>query len=225
MYIPKHNAETNIETLQALIRSHPLGAWVTMGEHELLANHIPFFLDASRGQYGTLVAHVARANPAWQQCSKTIPSVVLFQGAERYITPSWYPSKQMHGKTVPTWNYVVVHAHGIPSIIEDRAWLLENLNRLTDQQEGNRTKPWKISEAPSDHIERLLGAIVGLEIPLTALVGKWKVSQDKTEADRQGVAAGLSAFDDIQAQEMAFLVENHWKDGQQADDQARTGKL
>jgi len=215
MYIPKHNAETNIETLHALIHSHPLGAWVTIGENELLANHIPFFLDPSRGQFGTLIAHVARANPAWRLSSKTIPSVVLFQGTETYITPSWYPSKQLHGKTVPTWNYVVVHAHGIPNIIEDKQWLLENINRLTNHQERNKTTPWKVSDAPSDYIERLLGAIVGLEIPITSLVGKWKVSQDKPESDRLGVVAGLSTLDDVQAKVMASLVENHGNKGSQ----------
>ncbi len=208
MYIPRHNEETNIKTLQALIRSHPLGAWVTMGEDELLANHIPFLLDTSRGQYGTLIAHIARANPAWQLYSKTIPSVVLFQGAETYITPSWYPSKQLHGKTVPTWNYVVVHAHGIPNIIEDKEWIRESVRRLTDQQEGSQATSWKVSDAPSDYVERLLGGIVGLEIPITALVGKWKVSQDKPEADRLGVIAGLSASEEGQANIMAHLVQN-----------------
>lgn len=206
MYIPKQNIETDLPTLQNLIRLHPLGAWVTLGEGELVANHIPFYLDASRGEFGTLVAHIARANPVWQSFSKTIPSVVIFQGAESYITPSWYPSKKLHGKMVPTWNYVVVHARGFPTIHEDRDWLLGALNRITDHQEQKRAAPWKVADAPEDYLDRLLAGIVGLEIPITSLTGKWKVSQEKAEPDQLGVIAGLAELGDAEAVRMAALV-------------------
>jgi transcriptional regulator len=136
MYVPKHHEETDISVLQSLIRAHPLGTWATQGDGELIVNHVPFLIDPSRGECGTLIGHVARANGVWQSFSKTVRSVVIFQGAESYITPSWYPSKHAHGKAVPTWNYVVVHAHGLPLAIDDKAWLLRHLNELTDVHEG-----------------------------------------------------------------------------------------
>jgi transcriptional regulator len=209
MYVPQVHEENDLAVLHALIRAHPLGAWVTQGDGGLLANHIPFLLDASRGAFGTLVGHVARANPAWQSFSHSVPSVVLFQGPESYITPSWYPSKHAHGKAVPTWNYAVVHAHGMPCVIEDREWLLQHLTQLTDTHEAGQALPWKLSDAPADFTERLLGAIVGLEIPIDRLVGKWKVSQNRPEADKLGVVAGLLARDDAPAMDMAQLVSRH----------------
>jgi transcriptional regulator len=156
MYVPKHHEESDTAVLHALIRAHPLGAWVTQSEDGLLANHIPFLLDATRGGHGTLVGHVARANPAWQSFSTAVESVVIFQGAESYITPSWYPSKHAHGKAVPTWNYAVVHAHGLPRAIEDRAWLLQHVTQLASTHEAGQALPWKVSDAPQDYIESLL---------------------------------------------------------------------
>lgn len=141
MYVPEHHEETDISVLHSLIKSHPLATWVTQGDRELLANHIPFFLDASRGDFGTLVGHVAKANRVWQSFSTTVISVAVFQGAETYITPSWYPSKHAHGKAVPTWNYAVVHAHGLPRAIEDREWLLPHLNQITDVHEADQALP------------------------------------------------------------------------------------
>src|SRR5262245_54897564 len=120
MYTPAHHEETNLSVLHSLIRTHPLGTWATLGDGELVINHVPFMLDASRGDRGTLVGHIARANTVWQVFSRSVPSVVVFQGADAYITPTWYPSKQAHGKAVPTWNYVVVHAQGVPVVIEDK---------------------------------------------------------------------------------------------------------
>ena len=191
MYVPKHHEETDISVLHALVRSHPLGAWVTQGDGELLVNHIPFLLESSRGEHGTLVGHVARANRVWLSFSTTVNSVVIFQGPETYITPSWYPSKQTHGKAVPTWNYAVVHAHGLPLVIEDRDWLLQHITHLTDTNERDQALPWKVSDAPQEFTERLMNAIVGIEIPITKLVGKWKVSQNRPDADKLGVVAGL----------------------------------
>ncbi len=209
MYVPKFHEETQLPVLHALIAAHPLGAWVTAGDGELQANHIPFLLDPSRGEHGTLMAHVARANPVWQTFSATVPSVVMFQGPETYITPSWYPSKHAHGKAVPTWNYAVVHAHGLPRAIEDGAWLLEHLTQLTDTHEADQALPWKVSDAPADFTEQLLKVIVGIEIPITRLTGKWKVSQNRPEADKLGVVAGLLGRNEASARDMARLVNQH----------------
>jgi transcriptional regulator len=207
MYVPAHFAETNPDTLRALVAAHPLGTWVTWADGEILVNHVPFLLDADRGPYGTLVGHVARANPVWQRFSPTVPSVVVFQGAEAYISPSWYPVKKAHGKVVPTWNYALVHAHGIPRAIEDRAWLHALVTRLTDTHETKQPQPWQVADAPDAYVARMLDAIVGIEIPVTALVGKWKVSQNRSRADMQGVAAGLRGSDGADAKGMAALVE------------------
>ncbi|MDR3415721.1 MAG: FMN-binding negative transcriptional regulator [Nevskia sp.] len=209
MYIPTHFEETDRAVLHALIRSHPLGTWVTLDGGELEANHIPFLLDADAGEYGTLVGHVARANPVWQSLSGQTQSLVVFQGAETYITPSWYPGKHDHGKVVPTWNYAVVHAQGMPRAIEDRDWLLRLVTRLTDTHEASRKQPWKVSDAPADFTERLLDAIVGIEIPIARIAGKWKLSQNRPDADKLGVAAGLLARGDAQSQEMASLLQRH----------------
>jgi len=209
MYVPKHHEESDVAVLHALIRAQSLGTWVTLGDGELLANHIPFLLDTTRGQHGTLVGHVARANPEWKTFSKTINSVVAFQGPQTYITPSWYPSKHAHGKAVPTWNYAVVHAHGMPCAIEDRNWLLQHVNQLTNAHEADQALPWKVSDAPQEFTDKMLQAIVGIEIPITKLVGKWKVSQNRSLPDRLGVLAGLSARDDAQSRDMAALVSQH----------------
>jgi transcriptional regulator len=209
MYVPKHHEETDLGVLHALIRAQPLATWVTQGDGELLANHIPFLLDPGRGEHGTLIAHVARANRAWQSFSTSVESLVVFQGPQTYITPSWYPSKHAHGKAVPTWNYAVVHAHGMPRAIEDADWLLAHVSALTDLHEGEQALPWKVTDAPKDFIERLLQSIVGIEIPISRLVGKWKVSQNRPAADRLGVVAGLLSREDAQAREMATLVQRH----------------
>ncbi len=209
MYVPKHHEESDISVLHALVKAHPLGTWVTYGDAELIANHIPFLLDATRGKHGTLVGHVARANPVWQSYSTTVNSVVVFQGVEMYISPSWYPSKHSHGKVVPTWNYAVVHAHGLPRLIEDPEWLLAHLNQLTAVHEAEQALPWKVSDAPRDFTDRLLQAIVGIEIPIEKLTGKWKVSQNRPEPDKLGVVAGLLARDDARSSEMAKLVNQH----------------
>jgi transcriptional regulator len=209
MYVPKHHEESDISVLHALIRSQPLGTWVTLGDGELLANHIPFLVDNTRGKHGTLIGHVARANAVWQTFSKTVNSVVAFQGPQTYITPSWYPSKHAHGKAVPTWNYAVVHAYGMPRTIEDRDWLLQHVNQLTNVHEADQAVPWKVADAPQEFTDKMLQAIVGIEIPIERLVGKWKVSQNRSQPDRLGVVAGLSSREDAQSREMASLVSQH----------------
>lgn len=208
MYTPTYTQESDRAVLHALIRAHPLGTWVTQGDGELIVNHVPFLLDASHGEHGMLMGHVARANRVWRDFSRGVDSVVVFQGPEAYITPSWYPSKHATGKAVPTWNYVVVHAHGLPRAIEDKTWLAEHVRRLTAVHEADQALPWQVSDAPEDFIDRLLDGIVGIEILITKLVGKWKVSQNRPEPDRRGVVAGLLARNEPGASAMAAAVQS-----------------
>ena len=207
MYVPAHYREPDVAVLHVLITAHPLGAWVTQGDGGLIANHIPFLIDASRGEFGTLIGHVARPNPVWKQFSRDVPSIVIFQGAEHYISPSWYPSKVETGKAVPTWNYAVVHAHGIPVVFEDRDRLLAHVTALTETHESSFETPWHVSDAPAEFIDTMLKGIVGIEIPIASLTGKWKVSQNRPEADRRAVTEALRHEGDDEARAMADLVE------------------
>jgi transcriptional regulator len=206
MYIPEQFEERDVSVLHALIRAHPLGAWVTGAGGSLVVNHIPFLVDPDRGPAGTLVGHVARANGVWKT-TPAIESVVVFQGAQGYITPSWYPTKHQTGKAVPTWNYAVVHAHGSPRIVDDRDWLLRHVSELTRVHESARDVPWQVTDAPPDFVAALLNGIVGIEIPIARLEGKWKASQNRPLADRLGVVAGLANAGDAASREMARLVE------------------
>lgn len=206
MYVSKHHAFHDREAVFTLIESHPLGAWVCHARDGLQANHVPFFLDRTRGAHGTLMGHVARANPVWQQLAADTPSVVMFQGAQSYITPSWYPGRAEHGKVVPTWNYVVAHAHGTARVVEDPGWLLDMLNLLTDAQESRQAMPWRVGEAPADFIGKLMRAIVGIEIPIDRLEGKLKASQDEDGQDRRGTVQGLQASAGEQSRDMAAWV-------------------
>jgi transcriptional regulator len=205
MYLPSHFEETRVDTLHALIRAHPFGALVTLGPGGLDANHVPFEVDPDPAPFGTLRAHVARANPVWREVAGA-EVLVLFQGAETYISPSWYPTKQETAKVVPTWNYAVVHAHGSLRAIDDREWLRAFVTRLTDRHEAARADPWKVTDAPADYTDAMLGGIVGLEIPITRLVGKWKVSQNRPAQDRAGVVEGLGRQGDATSAAMARLV-------------------
>ena len=207
MYVPSHFAETRIEVLHQLIRTHPLAVLVTFGAEGLSANHIPFEIEPDPAPFGTLRGHVARGNPVWRDFSKDVEALLIFQGPQTYITPSWYVTKQETGKVVPTYNYAVVHAYGALRIIEDRAWLRGLVGRLTDRFEASRPQPWKITDAPDDYIDTMLGAIVGIEIHVTRLVGKWKTSQNRPVADRHGVIKGLHEIDDPDAATMANLVQ------------------
>lgn len=212
MYLPKAFAEAEPATLRTLLSAHPLGTWVVWQEGEPVANHVPFQLDASRGAHGTLVGHVARANPVWRGLDGAgdgsgARSIVVFQGAQGYVTPSWYASKREHGRVVPTWNYAVVHARGTAVAIEDRGRLLEIVRLLTRTHESERAAPWAVEDAPAEFTAQLLEAIVGIEIPLESLVGKWKMSQNRPETDRAGVADGLAAESpDAEALAHAALV-------------------
>ncbi len=204
MYLPKHFEETRVDVLHGLIRAHPLGTLVTAGAGGLEANHVPFEIDPDPAPFGTLRAHVARANPVWRDGAGD--ALVLFQGPEIYVTPSWYPTKRESGKVVPTWNYVAVHAYGRLRAIDDPAWLRAFVTRLTDRHEARRAAPWKVSDAPGDYVDQLLAAIVGIELPVARLLGKWKVSQNRPAADRAGVVAGLEGDGGDAARAMAAAV-------------------
>jgi transcriptional regulator len=202
MYNPDPFAETRAEVLHAFIRAHPLGILVTEGQE---ATHLPLFIDAP---VGLLRCHMARANPQWQRLQTVSRALVIFSGAQHYISPSWYPSKQEHGKVVPTWNYVAVHVTGTARLFEDAPSLLRHLNELTDAQEASFPNPWSVDDAPPEYVANLAKAIVGIEIAIDSLVGKWKVSQNRSEADQLGVAAGLETLGTPASLEMANLVRN-----------------
>lgn len=207
-YLPKHFEATDPATLHALVRAHPLATWVVpQTDGELLVNHIPFLLDADRGPHGTLVGHVARANPVWRAL-RAAATVAVFQGPDAYVSPSWYPSKPVHGKVVPTWNYAIVHAHGVARVFDDRAQLLALVTRLTALHEASQPQPWQVTDAPADYIDTMLGAIIGIEIPVQRWVGKWKISQNRTLEDRLGVLAGLRASGTAEADAMTALMQS-----------------
>ena len=193
MYLPDHFDERRPEVLLALLRSHPLGLLITQdAQGEMTANSVPFVLDADpAGGPGILRAHVARANPLWRAARGDLDSIVVFQGEQAYISPSFYPSKAEHGKVVPTWNYVMVQARGRLRVVDDAAWLHAFVTRLTDRHEAPRAQPWAVADAPDDYIATMLRAIVGIEIVLSSLMGKWKVGQNRSATDRAGVAQGL----------------------------------
>lgn len=187
MYIPNHFAETDPQRLHQLIRERGFGMLVTVDESGPQANHIPFYLDDT----GRLQCHVARANPVWKQIQSNPGVLVVFQGPDAYISPNWYPTKQETGKVVPTWNYQVVHAHGQAAATEDPVWLRQHLENLTRHNEQHRPSPWSVGDAPDAYIDKMMGAIVGLEIAIDRLEGKTKASQNQPERNRQGVKAGL----------------------------------
>jgi transcriptional regulator len=206
MYVPDRFAESRPEVLHQLIRNCPLGALVTHGPSGLDANHLPFHLDLRAGAHGSLLAHVARANPVWAAAKESPSALILFQGPSSYISPSWYPTKKENGKAVPTWNYVVVHAHGRLVVHDDPAWVRSQLERLTAQMEGGRDHPWSIADAPAGYIDGLVKSIVGVELVIERIAGKWKTSQNQPAQNRDGVAAALEATGDTRAAEMARLV-------------------
>lgn len=205
MYLPHHFKQDDPAALHALMREHPLAVLVSQGAEGLTADHVPLEYDPSAGPQGTLRGHLARANPLWREAGGH-PVLAVFRGPQAYITPSWYPSKAETHKVVPTWNYAVVHAHGPLRVVEDAPWLHDLVSRLTHHHESPRSVPWAVSDAPDDYVQQMLRAIVGIEIPIERLVGKWKVSQNRTDADRLGVADGLAAESHGEAQAMHTLV-------------------
>jgi transcriptional regulator len=193
MYTPTHFEIRQPELLHRIIRAHPLGALVTQGPQGLDADHLPFEFDPGAGALGTLMAHVARSNPLWQRCPSGTPVLVIFRGAEGFISPSWYPSKHEAHRQVPTWNYEVVHAQGTLSVRDDERFVRGLVARLTRRHEAAEPRPWTMSDSAPEFIDGLLQQIVGIQIAITSLVGKAKLSQNKAPLDRLHAADTLAA--------------------------------
>ena len=206
MYIPKFNEETRLDVMHALIETQPLATLVTVSNSGLIATHLPMVLARSEGPHGTLRGHLSRANNQWRNLNPSIEALAIFSGAHHYISPSWYPEKAEDGKVVPTWNYAVVHVYGPLKIIEDPAWLLSHLNTLVTQHESSFPTPWKTSDAPCDYIASQIKGIVGLELPITRMEGKWKVSQNKSERTLHAVEQGLEDLNTPEALAMRDLI-------------------
>lgn len=207
MYLPKHFEQTDLPALQALIRSSPLASLVTFGSGGLNANPVPLYFEANAGS-GLLQGHVARANSVWREFDEQVEALAIFQGANAYISPSWYPSKAEHGKVVPTWNYVTLHVYGKLRVKDNPVWLRGFLDKLTQQQEAAFNQPWQVSDAPADYLEKMLHAIVGIELEITRWEGKWKLSQNKNGAEYQGVIEGLKQQANADAVALAQLMQN-----------------
>lgn len=206
MYIPKHFAEPRVDVLHQLIRARPLSTLVTLSSNGLDANHVPLHLSGQPGPFGTLRGHVARANPIWKDIAEDVEALAIFHGPDAYVTPSWYPTKAETGKAVPTWNYAVAHAYGTLRVIDDASWLRAHLGALTAHNEAAFAEPWHVDDAPADFTEKLIGAIVGIEIVITRLAGKWKTSQNQPTENQAGVVRGLCARGDADAAAMAALI-------------------
>ena len=187
MYLPGHFAQEDPAALQALMREFPLATLVHAGAGRLSADPVPLVYDAATN---SLRGHVARANPLWREAAGQ-PVLALFHGPQTYVSPSWYASKALHQKVVPTWNYAVVQAHGRLEAIDDAGWLRELVGSLTESQEAAQAAPWRVEDAPADFVQQMLRAIVGIQIAVDRLQGKWKMSQNRDAADRAGVVTGL----------------------------------
>ncbi len=215
MYIPATFKETRLEVMHALIEASPLGLLISNGRSGLLASPLPFMIyrEEGVGKFGTLRAHLARANPHWKDLTGELECLIVFQGEQGYVTPSWYPSKAATQQAVPTWNYATVHAWGQAKVIEDAAWLRRQLDEMTHFHEQERAPKWAVDDAPSAYIETQMKAIVGIEIPVTRIEGKWKMSQNRGEADRLGVIDGMRSPGDCHRHEaMADGVERRLKE-------------
>jgi len=208
MYEPPLHRQHDLAEQRKLIRAHPLGLLISHGPGGLLANAIPFLIEGEGETPGVLRAHVARANPQWRDLAETDEALVVFQGHQHYITPSWYETKRETGKVVPTWNYLIVQVRGKPRVIEDAGWLRAQIETLTGEHEGKRAKPWAVDDMPEDFLAMQMRAIVGIEIEISDIRGKWKVSQNRKAEDRAGVIAGLEADGDPEALAMAGIVKS-----------------
>lgn len=189
MYLPRHFEQTDRDALIALVRGRPLATLIVATPEGPSADLIPLEFAPDANEHGTLRGHVARANPLWRH--EGAAALAVFQGTDAYISPSWYASKREHGKVVPTWNYTMVQARGRLRVVDEAPWLHALVERLTQHHEAAQRAPWQVGDAPADFLAQMLGAIVGIEIPLDSLLGKWKVSQNRSAADRRGVADGL----------------------------------
>ena len=206
MYTPRAFALDDLPEIQQLIQHTRLAQLVTVGENGLQASHLPLLLNPDEGPNGTLYGHLARANPQWRELQNGSEALVIFAGADAYISPAFYPAKAEHGKVVPTWNYIAVHAYGTPAVFSDAERLLKVVTALTDRHESGRAQPWRVSDAPADYIDGMLKAIVGFALPIERLVGKRKLSQNRSAADMAGVRDGLAASADVRDQTLARFI-------------------
>ena len=206
MYLPSSFEESRIDVLHALMRAHPLATVLTLDQTGIVANHVPVDLLPVPAPLGVLRGHIARANPLWRSHSGEQSALAIFQGAQVYISPSYYPSKQATGEVVPTWDYAVVHVRGTLRFIQDKDWLLALVTTLTDVHETSRSAPWQVSDAPETYIDKMLQAIVGFELSIESLTGKWKVSQNRSASDQRGVIEGLRASPTRDALDIADML-------------------
>jgi transcriptional regulator len=207
MYQPNRFKHNDLAAMHQLMHAHPLATMVTLANEGINANHIPLHLSPDAGEFGTLRGHVARANPIWQDFNADVETLVIFQGPDCYISPSFYPTKQEDHKVVPTWNYAVVHAYGKLQVFDDAAWVRANLEALTTQHEASNARPWTVSEAPPDYIDNLLNAIVGIELVIGKISGKFKMSQNQNARNLEGVLTGLQQRGDAASLEVAAVVQ------------------
>lgn len=209
VYIPKHFNEQKVSVMHELMRVCPLATLVTIASNGLTANHIPLLLVENLSPFGTLQGHVARANPVWRDSLPEVEALAVFHGADAYITPTWYATKKETGKVVPTWDYVAVHAYGVLRVVDDAEWLRSQIERLTAYHESERVEQWKLTDAPEDYIEKLIATVVGIEMVITKLEGKWKVSQNQPEQNKLGVVSGLQNRNKPKDLTMAELVADN----------------
>jgi transcriptional regulator len=208
LYLPAYFEESRTDVLHALMRARPLATLVTLSDSGLAANHIPLETVPEPLPHGVLRGHVARANPLWREYRAGSEALAIFHGPQAYISPSFYPTKQQTGEVVPTWDYAVVHARGTLRFEQDSTWLRALVSRLTDAHEASRRMPWKIDDAPSPYIERMLSLIVGFELSITGLTGKWKLSQNHPVANRQGVVKGLRDAEGAESRQVADMLSS-----------------
>lgn len=206
MYTPRAFALDDLPEIQQLIQHTRLAQLVSVGEHGLQASHLPLLLNPDEGANGTLYGHMAKANPQWRDLQNGAEALVIFAGADAYVSPAFYPAKAEHGKVVPTWNYLAVHAYGKAEVFTDAERLLAVVSALTDRHEGGRPQPWAVSDAPADYIDGMLKAIVGFALPIERVIGKRKLSQNRSQADINGVRNGLAASEDLRDQTLARFI-------------------
>lgn len=206
MYTPSNFAIDDLNELHQQILGTRLAVLVTHGEQGLQASHLPLLLNADHGPKGTLYGHFARANPQWRELQNGAEALVIFAGADAYVSPGFYPSKAEHAKVVPTWNYIAVHAYGTAEVFTDADRLRNLVSALTDRHEAGRNNPWKVADAPADYIDGMLKAIVGFALPIERLEGKRKLSQNRSTNDIAGVREGLAASSDVHDQALSHLM-------------------
>jgi transcriptional regulator len=208
MYLPGHFTEERVEPLHELMRKQPFAILISGSGNGIAVTHLPLVLDPAPPPWGTLRGHVARANSHWRELEANGDALAIFLGPQGYISPSWYPAKRAHGKVVPTWNYMAVHAHVRVRVVRDAAWLRRLVEALTERHESGAAEPWSVSDAPPDYIDQMLRGIVGFEMSITQIEGKWKLSQNRSAEDRRGVIEGLRRLGDEQSHALAAAIES-----------------